>query len=697
MATPSSTPFYGSSTLQGTGMTPVTSSTQRVALDNIIRRELKVGDPNDPKQVAEALLTRYKDTPRAQAISQEAKGLPFLLSAPAMPAVVQAPTSSDAELQQAKDDVDRDLQELTTNSLLKDVTPELQGWAQGVRSAIQEGTVAARFALDPRQRDKAFAIRRQLGDYARMARLVGALTPTLSVTYRKFAQSLDEVAAVILVTMGESLANVGFNGGRFLLQAPYSELQSRRDAAIYALRNLIGATQEAYAPNEWPRGLDAYRRLFDLLEKQGQGDLRALLVEQELVRTMDELIQRAAHGRVEGLRALGSTAQLDLERFRRMVIIGQRVVKPESPPLTSFLEALQLFTDAFESSGGFRLTRIARPPILFYGLYGTTTLEDADRRLLDLIILRGLLADELDCFLQCGCSPENIRCQIVLDKILYDVDRAIDLYALGKDDFGAPERRAAAFSYIIQSFLFTSGLVISPSTPNGDCKLPDRLFQVVVGGNPVQFRGLLIEIQGNLRHLLPPLVTSPPDADPDLVQMLNDLVDYANRVRDKLKENIINGKNLCDVPIKGSSLNICDEIHNIIDPGPPFKIPADLQGMTDLFRFAKIGEAHLLRNGVEDVPTSPPSVNAFLGILQQELCIQEDMEERWRNLVKSMAPNCFGIDKVLNAVEQVIEGAINLVSGEVCPIFQPSIPPHYETSLDAIANDVDSLGGGRDT
>jgi hypothetical protein len=250
MATPSSTPFYGSSTLQGTGMTPVTSSTQRVALDNIIRRELKVGDPNDPKQVAEALLTRYKDTPRAQAISQEAKGLPFLLSAPMPVMVPQAATSSDAELQQAKDDVDRDLRELTTNSLLKDVTPELQGWAQAVRSAIQEGTAAARFALDTRQRDKAFAIRRQLGDYARMARLVGALTPTLSLTYRKFAQSLDEVAAVILVTMGESLANVGFNGGRFLLQAPYSELQSRRDAAIYALRNLIGATQEAYAPNE---------------------------------------------------------------------------------------------------------------------------------------------------------------------------------------------------------------------------------------------------------------------------------------------------------------------------------------------------------------------------------------------------------------------------------------------------------------
>ena len=226
--------------------------------------------------------------------------------------------------------------------------------------------------------------------------------------------------------------------------------------------------------------------------------------------------------------------------------------------MTSFLEGLQLFADAFESSGGFRLTRIARPPILFYGLYGTTTLEDADRRLLDLIILRGLLADELDCFLQCDCSPENIRCQIVLDKILYDVDRAIDLYALGKDDFGAPERRAAAFTYIIQFFLSAGSELINPPNVNG-CKLPDKLSN---GSS-----GLLDKIQDNLR---PPLVTSGLDADPDLVEMLNDLVvDYADKVRDKLEVSV-GGNDLCVVPLNGTAtVNICDEINAIIGAGPP--------------------------------------------------------------------------------------------------------------------------------
>ena len=115
-------------------MTRRDGSPQRMALDNIFRRELRVSDPSDPMQIAQALLTRYKDNPRAQAISQEAKGLPFLQAADAGRGAAGR-HFEDAELQQAGDDVERDLHELTTNALLKDVTPELQGWAQAVRSA----------------------------------------------------------------------------------------------------------------------------------------------------------------------------------------------------------------------------------------------------------------------------------------------------------------------------------------------------------------------------------------------------------------------------------------------------------------------------------------------------------------------------------------------------------------------------------
>jgi hypothetical protein len=589
MATQGNGSFYGGTGQKG-GTAPPSGSQQRLALDNLIRRELKIADPNDPIQVAQALLTRYQDDPRARAIGQEAQGLPFLLSAPTQAPMAQAPTSSTAEWDQAVSDVNRDLEELTTSALLKDVSPELLGWAQAVRSAMSEGMNAARFSLDPRQRDKTFAIRRQLGDYARMARLIGALNPPVNMNYRGFAQSLDEIAAVLLVMMGEALANVGFAGGRYLLQAPYSELQVRRDAAIYALRNLVGATQEAYGPNDWPRGLDAYRRVFDTLDTEGQGDLRALLVENELARSMDELIQRAAHGTVGGLRALGATAQLDLERFRRLVAIGRRAVSPESPPLTAYLEALQLFADAFDPSGGFRLLRIARPPILFYGLYGIDPLQKADRRLTQLLIQRGVLAGQLDCVMACDCSEGTALCQIVLDKILYDVDRAIDLYAVGLQDLGSPECRASAYSYVI-----------------------DAAYTIPCGNLP-PIHPTLEVIRGQLRPL-----------DDSLVNWDVDRASFAA---------------------------VCTQ-----------------------------------------------------ALRSDELCIQRETEARWENLVRTMAPNCLEIGRIFGVqgrITRLINRAINLVlvvqnldAPVDCGRFEPSIPPHYETSLQSIAEDVTRDGEGR--
>ncbi|WP_373744635.1 hypothetical protein, partial [Achromobacter insuavis] len=44
---------------------------QRTALDNLIRRELRVGDPNDPQQIARALADRYQSDARAQSIDGE--------------------------------------------------------------------------------------------------------------------------------------------------------------------------------------------------------------------------------------------------------------------------------------------------------------------------------------------------------------------------------------------------------------------------------------------------------------------------------------------------------------------------------------------------------------------------------------------------------------------------------------------------
>lgn len=421
----------------------------RVAFDNLIRRELKVGDPNDPEQIARALADRYQADTRAQSISAEAKGLPFLNTPSATVPTTMAPTATGLDLDQAKDDIEKDLNALLTSNLTKDVRPELEGWQQAIADLIDDGVSSAGQGLDAYSRDRAFAMRRQLGEYARLARLIGALTPELNEDYRNLAQSLDEICAVILVLMGESLANAGFAGGRYLLQVPFSELQARRDAVLIALRNLSGGAQESLNQSTWPRGLDAYRQLYQQLEHGGQVELRSLLSETGLARCMDELVQLASGGSTSGMRKVGATAWGPLNRFQRFVQITLNAVRPRSPALTGFQEALQLFIDGFTNSGGFRLLRIARPTVLLYGLYGATDLTKADGRLMELVTRRGKLATTIDCLTRCACDNKLVKAQIVLDKILFDIDRAIDLYAVGEVDLGPPELRASAYGILI--------------------------------------------------------------------------------------------------------------------------------------------------------------------------------------------------------------------------------------------------------
>jgi hypothetical protein len=426
-----------------------------IKADSLIRQRLRIGDPRNPREIAEGLKRKFpKD---ARALVAEAEGFPILPSrfapAPVRPAESLA---TGSELKQATDDVERDLAALTTDHRLKDVTPELQGWGQAIRSIIGDGTGAARLALDPLARDRLFGARRQLGDYARLARLVGALTQTMNPHYRRLAQSLDEVAGLLLMLAGESLAGAGFGGGRFLLSVPASELQARRDAVLLALRNLAGTTEQAYGNDQWPWGLHGLREVLRQIEASGYLDLRALLEESVLGRLMDELIERAAQQSIDGLRALGATADVAVQRLYRLLHIIDDNVQPESPAVTTFLKAIQLFLDAFASSrSGYRLLFVARAPIGFYGLAGIGGPDPATRRLVELVVQRGILAELLDCYLGCECCGDDVICQILLDKILYDTDRAIDLYTLGSDPDGAgePEWRAAAFALLIIEFL----------------------------------------------------------------------------------------------------------------------------------------------------------------------------------------------------------------------------------------------------
>jgi hypothetical protein len=627
------------------------------AIDNLIRRKLRISDPSNAHEVAEALGKLYVS--EREAMTREAAGLPFV-TLPAPPAAPVPTTSSSAEVDQATTDVERDLMSLSTNSLLKDIEPELKGWGYAIRNAVGDGISAARFSLDPRQRERAFGSRRLLGDYARIARFVGALTPTLNLPYRRLAQSLDEVAAVILVLMGEALANIGFSGGRFLLQVPASELQARRDAVLYALRNLIGSAQEAYGPNDWPRGLVAYRQFMDRLESSGHADLKALFQENHLSRLMDELIDRAASTNVEGLRALGSTAQLGVERFRRLILVGQRVVTPEAPPLAAFLSALQLFVDPFDEknfSRGSRLLFISRPPIVFYGLYGVAGPDEGTQRLLNLTSRRGRLADLLDCYLACECSDARVRCQILLDKILYDLDRAIDLYALGTDPEGdgEPERRAAAYGFIADELL----------------RRADE-YCCFRGAEPCGPQ------------------PSPPKEDilRRAVEDVRDELWYRNdfSVPDQVRDNFgndyaVSGFSRVGFDDLGRRVRIVEEEIAAIEGGTTNPISSPLTSPV---------------SGIEvTVPEELQTLRELIDMMHQELCIQYAAEQQWENLLHTMAPSCVRFNGVLDPTRDLLRDALRRINADPCPAPTVNIPPHFETSLDSIADDVDRTGLGR--
>jgi hypothetical protein len=159
---------------------------------------------------------------------------------------------------------------------------------------------------------------------------------------------------------------------------------------INALRNLVGTAQGAYEGNEWPRGQVAYRRFLSRLETAGQSDLRALFQENYVARSLDEFIHWTTSNNPDDLRALGATANAMLEKFQRLILLGNHLVDPESPPLAAYLSTIQLFLDAFaNAASGYRLLYIARPPIVFYGLYGVGGPDTATERLLQLVINRG--------------------------------------------------------------------------------------------------------------------------------------------------------------------------------------------------------------------------------------------------------------------------------------------------------------------
>lgn len=449
--------------------TPLASrSPNAITVDNLLRRTLRVSDPSDPQQIAGALLDRYAAD--AELIRREREGLPFASTTAPLPTSFAGPPSgSVAEIAQARDDLERDLDSLQTTAALKDIRVEIRGWARSLRQTAANGLAAAAQALDAVQLNTALAARRSFGDYARLARYIGALTPDQQPAFRQFAQSCDVMAGLILVAIGDGYAASGITRSTAMLRVSAGELQSRRNAVVLALRTMTGTVEASLGQEDWPRGLEAFRQLTHALDNQGQADLRALLEENTLASALDELVDLTTGGSVNSLRDLSTASAMLVGRLQRLVEYGQTFAapdyretsndpnatsSPESPPMSAFVSALSLFVDAFRSVRGARLLDISRPTMLLYGLYNSIGTDQVADRLRRLVSVRGALAQSIDCFADCGCDSQATQCQILLDLLLYNLDRCIDYYALSPslDGRGEPEIRAYSLADLIMSF-----------------------------------------------------------------------------------------------------------------------------------------------------------------------------------------------------------------------------------------------------
>lgn len=663
------------------GSVALDRSPAAVKVDNLLRQALKVSDPYDAAQIAKGLRDHYAG--EAGQLERERLGLPAVRGPMVVASAVQ-PGPAGQETQTALDELEIDLRQVTTDPGTKDYHPEMQGWARAIRAAANEGLATARLSLDPHQRDRAFAARRSLSEYARLSRYVGVLSSGLNNMYRSLAQCCDVVANLILVSCGEALANGGVIRSSFILQAPVSEMQMRRDAALNALRNLVGSTQYAHGPNEWPRGLEAYRQLMRRLDAAGLADLRALFAEANLGRMLDELIDMAASTNSNSLRALGATAQVTIDRINRLVAFCASSgvatdatnggISPESPPLASFLSALKMFAEAFEGANrGYRLVYIARPSLLTYGLYGGQGLDTETQTLLTLVLLRNRLAEQVDCISRCDCSIDAIRRQLRLDKLLFDTDRAIDYYAVGIDspdqmpdeaETAPGEIRAIAYGALMESY--------------------EALETALGQPDPAVFATLqrIADALGWPRgNVVPPPFNNVPNLDTALTPLVADGATRAQVVAH------------ADAVIAA-------------DPGP-----GDVDFETQLNRAAD--EAAALANlGAQQTAELAGAIAQVLRdrdlygqLLHQELCMQEVQEDQWAKLVKALSPRCAidiafppGAPSIVVAMLNDAHNRINTVTvtrHDECPPVRVSIPPNFETSWDTLVNNVLKDGTNR--
>ncbi|MGM4915039.1 hypothetical protein [Rhizobium sp. 768_B6_N1_8] len=348
--------------------------------------------------------------------------------------------------------MERDLQTLTTASQLKSIRVEMIGWGRAIRQISTDGLAAAKLSLDTVNQDRAMTARRKLAEYGRLSRYVGTLTEGSALYFRRFARSCDSLAGLILVAIGEGLAANGITRSTKIVRVAASELHARREAVLRALSGLIGTSESA---DGLPRGIAAYGQLLTALD--GRPELSTLLEENTLAAAMDRLVEFSTSGSVEGLRELASISASPVGNFQDIIGISNDIMNDpmhgiDSPPLQNFVTSLELFVGAFIGRDSSRILHIARPAILSGGLYDIAGSEGATR-LQALASARGALVAQIEELAGCGCDFNAAASEVMLDYLLFQLDRAIDLTAAGTDinGRGKAEKRAAAVGLIFEN------------------------------------------------------------------------------------------------------------------------------------------------------------------------------------------------------------------------------------------------------
>ncbi len=452
-------------TIEGTLAAPQDRAPPQKTVEAVLRRALKISDPNNVDELSRGLLQRYSKD--AMLIEREKKGLPFSVvtdfQGKSELAKAKRPDVADAE-----QDLERVLGEIARDPSLAEIAAELRGWARAIRAAAADGLAAAQFALDPHSSDRAMTARRTLGDYARVSRYAAALASCGGNVFCRLAQACDAIASLILVVLGDALADAGVTRSTHIPRVPISTLRQRRDTVIAELQALHSHGNSA-SRDSWPRGLISLTQIYDHLANSDAADLRTLLDENYLSQQLDDLLDLASDSTTDGLKALGAAAMMSVRRFRRFISIVTTDVSPPSAPLARFVAALNLFVQGFAvSAGGYRIAFLARSPLLA----GQTSLgggtDKWTRTLINVAIARSSAAEWIDC-LCCSCNEADAQPIINFAKLIYDLDRTIDLLAFGVsgDALGDAEIRTGAFGAVVEairdSFINTGNIQFVPA------------------------------------------------------------------------------------------------------------------------------------------------------------------------------------------------------------------------------------------